>query len=74
MGLALKKGLLLGRRLLRDYRGIRLPIEWEWQWAATGGNADYEYPWGTEWDGMKANTTERGLSRTTAVEHVPGRS
>lgn len=56
---------------LQDYPGIRLPTEWEWQWVATGGNADHEYPWGPKWDGAKANTTESGLSRTTAVGMYP---
>jgi hypothetical protein len=26
--------------------GVRLPTEWEWQQAATGGNPANEYPWG----------------------------
>ncbi|MBZ0305494.1 MAG: SUMF1/EgtB/PvdO family nonheme iron enzyme [Anaerolineae bacterium] len=47
--------------------GIRLPTEWEWQWAAQGGKQTYEYPWGI-WDTFpRANTSEAGLSRTTAV-------
>jgi formylglycine-generating enzyme required for sulfatase activity len=52
---------------LSDDNGIRLPTEWEWQWAATGGNPKYEYPWGEEWDESKANTFKSGLWRTTAV-------
>ncbi len=47
--------------------GLSLPTEWEWQWAATGGKEEYEYPWGKEWDGSKANTSECGLARTTAA-------
>jgi len=46
---------------------VRLPTEWEWQQAATGGNPANEYPWGPEWDSNKANTSESGLSRTIAV-------
>lgn len=57
----------LSLETLGDYQGIRLPTEWEWQWVATGGQPDYEYPWGSEWDGRKANTFESGLGRTTAV-------
>ena len=29
---------------------IRLPTEFEWQLAATGGNPENIYPWGREWD------------------------
>jgi formylglycine-generating enzyme required for sulfatase activity len=46
---------------------IRLPTEWEWQQAATGGNPDNIYPWGPDWDPDRVNTYENRLSRTTAV-------
>jgi formylglycine-generating enzyme required for sulfatase activity len=49
---------------------IRLPTEQEWQQAATNGDPSNEYPWGT-WDGSKVNTSESGLSRTTAVGIYP---
>ncbi|MBN1430849.1 MAG: SUMF1/EgtB/PvdO family nonheme iron enzyme [Anaerolineae bacterium] len=52
---------------LQDYPAIRLPTEWEWQWAATGGTPGYAYPWGPEWDDTLTNTSESGLNRTTAV-------
>jgi formylglycine-generating enzyme required for sulfatase activity len=58
----------LSKRLGYD---IRLPTEWEWQQAATGGDKANEYPWGRDWDSEKANTTESGLSRTTAVGLYP---
>jgi formylglycine-generating enzyme required for sulfatase activity len=51
---------------------VRLPTEWEWQQAATGGDPGNEYPWGLEWDGRRANTYESGLSRSTAVGMYPG--
>jgi formylglycine-generating enzyme required for sulfatase activity len=51
---------------------VRLPTEWEWQQAATGGNPENNYPWDAEWDGRLANTTESHLSRTTAVGLYPG--
>jgi len=57
----------LDLKALDAFIGLRLPTEWEWQWAATGGNQEYEYPWGKEWDGSKANTRESGLGRATAV-------
>lgn len=50
---------------------VRLPYEWEWQQAATGGNARNDYPWGT-WVGAHANTVGSGLNRTTAVGMYPG--
>ena len=50
---------------------VRLPIEWEWQLAATWGDPVNEYPWGSEWDSGKANTDESGLSRSTAVGMYP---
>lgn len=51
--------------------GIRLPTEWEWQQAATGGNPDNIYTWGTEWIDLRANTREAGLNRTIAVGMYP---
>lgn len=50
---------------------IRLPTEWEWQQAATGGNPANVYPWGPEWDLSCANTYESELSRSTAVGMYP---
>ncbi|MHB8629490.1 MAG: formylglycine-generating enzyme family protein [Aggregatilineales bacterium] len=50
---------------------IRLPTEWEWQHAATGGNPDNVYPWGATLDSAKANTDESALNRTTAVGIYP---
>jgi Sulfatase-modifying factor enzyme 1 len=50
---------------------VRLPTEWEWQQAATGGDPTHEYPWGADWHSEYANTDEGGLSRTTAVGLYP---
>jgi formylglycine-generating enzyme required for sulfatase activity len=50
---------------------IRLPTEWEWQQAATGGDPVNEYPWGVGWDVERANTYESRLGRTTAVGMYP---
>ena len=52
-------------------RQVRLPTEWEWQQAATGGHFEYEYPWGPRWIEGRANTLETRLSRTIAVGMFP---
>lgn len=51
---------------------IRLPTEWEWQQAATGGDPARQYPWPGEWDAARCNSVESRLSRTTAVGLYPG--
>lgn len=62
----------LGKRLDRV---IRLPNEWEWQRAATGGDIQRTYPWGPDWDPKlelhRANTAESYLGRATAVGMYP---
>jgi formylglycine-generating enzyme required for sulfatase activity len=50
---------------------IRLPTEWEWQQAGTGGNPGNTFPWGPEWKEGLANTEESGLSGTVAVGLYP---
>ena len=50
---------------------IRLPTEWEWQQAATGGDRTKEYPWGAQWYSGRANTIESELSRSAAVGMYP---
>lgn len=51
---------------------IRLPTEWEWQQAATGGDPTREYPWPGGWDAARCNSVESRLPRTTAVGLYPG--
>jgi formylglycine-generating enzyme required for sulfatase activity len=53
---------------------VRLPTEWEWQQAATGGDPKNQYPWG-KWEEGRANTFESEIGRVTAVGLYPhGRS
>jgi formylglycine-generating enzyme required for sulfatase activity/energy-coupling factor transporter ATP-binding protein EcfA2 len=58
---------------LSDKRGfeIRLPAEWEWQQAATGGDPNNEYPWGKDFNSLCCNTWESGLGRTMAIGMYP---
>jgi len=63
---------------LSECRGyeIRLPTEFQWQQAATGGERNRRYPWGLEeWEPARepwrANTVESELGRNTAVGMYP---
>jgi formylglycine-generating enzyme required for sulfatase activity len=62
----------LGLRLNAD---VRLPTEFEWQLAATGGDPQRAYPWGRDWDPRRepwrANTSESNLGCSTAVGLYP---
>jgi len=49
---------------------VRLPTEWEWQWAAQNGSEERRYPWGEKKPGY-ANTVESGLKQAIAVGMYP---
>lgn len=54
---------------------VRLPDEWEWQWAAQSARPGFFYPWGRDWREAHANTDEGAVGRVTAVGMYPlGRS
>lgn len=45
---------------------VRLPAEAEWERAARGDNECF-WPWGSEWDAVKCNSSENGPGSTTPV-------
>ena len=52
---------------------VRLPTEWEWQQAATGGDPKNVYPWGRKWEKRFVPTPVKANSgRTHSGRHVPG--
>jgi formylglycine-generating enzyme required for sulfatase activity len=55
---------------LAAYTGIRLPTEWEWQWAAQGSDGR-TYPYGSQFDPTRGNTQETGAGKTTPVDSYP---
>ncbi len=57
--------------LSHDKWEIRLPTEWEWQMAATGGDPENKFPWGPDWDENKAHTKHNQLNKSMAVGMYP---
>jgi formylglycine-generating enzyme required for sulfatase activity len=65
----------IGMRLRTQGWQIRLPTEWEWLQAATGGDPTYRYPWGAEWRADFTQPLTDNLDESTAVGLYPqGRS
>ena len=54
----------------RDHWSIRLPHEWEWQWAVGGGSTVAAFPSGDS-DPSKCNLKEAGIGRSIAVGLYP---
>jgi C_GCAxxG_C_C family probable redox protein len=54
----------------RDWE-IRLPLEWEWQMAATGGDQDFTFPWGPDWIDSRAHTKHNQLNKSMSVGMYP---
>ncbi len=50
---------------------VRLPTEWEWQMAATGGLKDHKFPWGLEWEETRAHSKHNQLNKSMAVGMYP---
>jgi formylglycine-generating enzyme required for sulfatase activity len=50
---------------------IRLPAEWEWQQAATGGDPTRHYPWPGGWDAARCSHSSVYEDRITAVGMYP---
>lgn len=48
-----------------------MPAEWEWQLGATGGKADYKFPWGLDWEDRRAHTKHNQLNKSMAVGMYP---
>jgi hypothetical protein len=61
----------MGKLVVGQNAEVRLPLEWEWQWAAQGATERRMYPWGNEWQAGYANTEEAKLGQTLAVGMYP---
>ena len=60
-------------RAYAKWAGKRLPHDWEWQYAAQGGDEDRLYPWGDRWNAanVPAPNTGRELTQPDDVDAHP---
>jgi iron(II)-dependent oxidoreductase len=60
-------------RAYAKWAGKRLPHDWEWQYAAQGGDENRRYPWGNDWNAanVPAPDTGRELTRPDDVDAHP---
>jgi formylglycine-generating enzyme required for sulfatase activity len=57
--------------LLTKNQEIRLPTEWEWQFAATDGNRYNIFPWGPKWDRARSNCSSSEIHAPCSVGIYP---
>jgi len=50
------------------WSGKRLPNEWEWQYAAQGGDENRIYPWGNTWVATNVPAVEKGHALTVPAD------
>jgi iron(II)-dependent oxidoreductase len=55
-------------RAYAKWAGKQLPREWEWQFAAQGGDENRIYPWGNEWNPANVPVPDKGHALTEPAD------